>query len=379
MTGFAPALAEVTCTRRLGDGRRGRAADVPFMNAILSSRRAVMRLTAFAAVAVTILVSSAHASMSQAGANLLQNGDAEAAPGATDNSVVRPPGWVTTGSFTTMQYGVNGAPNSPPGGGNNLFAGGPGERISTATQTVDVSASASAIDGGTVQATLSALLGGWESQGDAAIVEAFFISSSQVALGSFEIGPVTASDRGDKTTMLPRSKTQSVPPQTRSIRVIITAERSNGVYNDGYADNVSLTLTAGRPARTHYRFGFRIADRRIGLSAGSSGSFTTEGQPNSEGDTKVVSVVAKDLAVGWRYRGRNYLVKLRFTGTGTYDPAAHLLGLRLSVRRSNVPNCHVGAAAYIILNKPGDVILNFCGHRIEFFSPSRASSWIKQA
>jgi hypothetical protein len=56
----------------------------------MPSRRAVVRLTAFAAVAVA-LVSSADASTRQAGANLLQNGDGEASPGATDNSIVRRP------------------------------------------------------------------------------------------------------------------------------------------------------------------------------------------------------------------------------------------------------------------------------------------------
>jgi hypothetical protein len=340
------------------------------------SRRVAVRSTALAALAVAILVSSAGAG-TLAGANLLQNGNAEAGPGAPDNSVIRPPGWVSTGSFTAFRYGVSGAPSAPAGGGTNLFAGGPGEAFSTGTQTVDVSASASAIDGGTMRATLSALLGGWQGQGDEASVEAFFISSSQVALGSIKIGPVTASDRGSRTILLPRSKARSVPPQTRSIRVIITAERSSGVYNDGYADNVALTLAAA-PARAHYRFGFRIFDRSIGLSAGSSGSFTTQGQPNAEGDTKVVGVAAKTLAVGWRYRGGNYLVKLRFTGSGAYDSGAQFLGLRLSVRRSNVPRCQVGSAAHILLNDHGDVVLNFCGHRLRFASPSRASAWIKQ-
>ncbi len=341
-----------------------------------ASLSAVARWTAFAAVTVTVLVSSAYAGTRQTGANLLQNGDAESGPGAADNSIIRPPGWITTGAFTAIRYGLNGAPSSGAGG-SNLFAGGPGEPVSTATQTVDVSANASAIDRGTMQATLSALLGGWESQNDSATVEAFFVDSSQVALGSFEIGPVTASQRGNMTTVLPRSKTQSVPPETRLIRVIITAERSSGVYNDGYADNVSLTLAATAPARARYGFGFRIFDRDIGLSAGSSGSFTTEGQPNAGGETKVVSVNAKALAVAWRYRGRRYLVKSRFTGRGTYTPASSVLGLRLRVIRSNVPKCRVGSAAYVMLDRPGDVILNICGQSTEFFAPSRASSWIK--
>jgi hypothetical protein len=324
-------------------------------------------------IALTLAGSAAHA----AGPGLLQNGDAESGPGSTDNSVIAPPGWTTTGTFTAGKYGANGLPAAVAGGGGNLFAGGPGSAVATATQTVDVSANASAIDAGTMRATLSALLGGWEDQGDEASVEAFFVDTSQTVLGSFAIGPVTAADRGGKTTLLARTKTQSVPPQTRAIRVVITAERASGVYNDGYADNVSLTLAAGAPAKVHYRFGFRIADSSSGLSAGSSGSFTTSGQPDADGSTTVAGAAARELAVGWRYRGHRYLVKLRFTGSGTYNSAAHLLGLRLSVRSSNVSTCHAGSDAYVILNEPGDVILNFCGKRVEFLAPARASSWVK--
>lgn len=177
--------------------------------------------------------------------NLLQNGDAEAGAAATGDDVIPPPGWSTTGGFTAGRYGATGFPPAPPGGGSNLFAGGPNQPVSTATQTVNVSSSAAAIDAGQMQATLAALLGGWEAQEDSATVQATFLSASGGALGSVTIGPVTAGDRGGKSVLLPRSAGARVAPGTRSIRVVITARRSSGIYNDGYSDNVSLTLGPG--------------------------------------------------------------------------------------------------------------------------------------
>src|SRR5207249_4211131 len=71
------------------------------------------------------------------------------------------------------------------------------------------------------------------------------------------IGPVTASQRNGRSTLLPRAAKGNVPRGTRSIVVTITATRESGVYNDGYADNISLMLAA-RPApeapKTIFRF-----------------------------------------------------------------------------------------------------------------------------
>jgi hypothetical protein len=118
--------------------------------------------------------------------------------------------------------------------------------VSTATQIGRVSSDAGAIDAGRVQATLSALLGGWEGQEDAATVQATFLGSSGSGLGSTTIGPVTAADRGNRSTLLPRSATVPVPPGTRVVRVLITARRASGVYNDGYSDNpIVPRLTLG--------------------------------------------------------------------------------------------------------------------------------------
>ncbi len=198
------------------------------------------------AVGVLVVVTSTALTRSWAG-NLLQNGDAEAGAGATGNDVVPPPGWSTTGAFTAGRYGASGFPPAQAGGGSNLFAGGPGQALSTATQTVSVSSSGAAIDAGRVQATLAALLGGWEGQEDSASVRATFLSGSAGALGSVTVGPVTAADRAGKSALLPRSASARVPPGTLSVRVVITSRRASGVYNDGYSDNVSLTLGAASP------------------------------------------------------------------------------------------------------------------------------------
>ena len=42
--------------------------------------------------------------------------------------------------------------------------------------------------------------------------------------------------------MLKRTVTKPVPKMTRTIRVVVAANRNDGSYNDGYADNLSLTI-----------------------------------------------------------------------------------------------------------------------------------------
>ena len=180
--------------------------------------------------------------------NLVKNPGAEDGAGAPD-STQHPalPSWTTTSFLTAVKYGTSGFPtvamSAPISGGVNLFAGGPNNAKSTATQTIDITGAATEIDGGKLQAQLSALIGGFESQEDNAVVEAFFLNASAGQLGTIKIGPVTAADRANKTALLPRSATGTVPAGTRSIRVVITATRTSGSYNDGYLDNISLELS----------------------------------------------------------------------------------------------------------------------------------------
>jgi hypothetical protein len=180
-------------------------------------------------------------------ANLLVNGDAEAAAGSTNGQPVATPGWTVTGEATALQYGVEGYPAAtdpgPTNRGANLFIGGYQDGVSTLTQTVDVSSFATAIDTGAVTATLSGYFGGYASQDDNAVLTATFENPSGQSLGlMLGTAAVTAADRGDATGLLARSQQGMVPVGTRQVVVVLTMTRTEGHANDGYADNLSFTL-----------------------------------------------------------------------------------------------------------------------------------------
>ena len=168
-------------------------------------------------------------------------------PGAPDSSA-RPaiPSWQTTSTFTAVQYGAPSFPTTAQsariGGGVNFFAGGPGGALSTASQTVDVSSQASAIDAGRVGATLSGLLGGFASQGDSATVAATFQGGAGAALGQATIGPVTRGRAQQPDVASAAHHDDALPGRDTRIQVVLTAKREAGSYNDGYLDNISLAL-----------------------------------------------------------------------------------------------------------------------------------------
>ena len=60
------------------------------------------------------------------------------------------------------------------------------------------------------------------------------------ALGSLQIGPVTAADRAGATNLLPRAASGAIPPLTRSIAVTLRSVPSAGSYDDAYFDSVAL-------------------------------------------------------------------------------------------------------------------------------------------
>jgi hypothetical protein len=215
------------------------------------------RLPLFALLAASWLGVCAGAARAAVPAgNLIVNGDAESGTGSADSATTAPvptPGWTTTTNITEHTYDPAGSGNFPDvnasaaiGGGNQFFAGGPangaGNSVETATQDVAVSTAATEIDAGAVTTTLAAALGGFATQTDQAAVTATFLGSAGETLGTLTIGPVTATDRNNTTALLPRSATGAVPPGTRTIRVVLTATKFEGSYNDAYADNVSLVL-----------------------------------------------------------------------------------------------------------------------------------------
>jgi hypothetical protein len=208
--------------------------------------------------------------------NVLSNPGAEAGtPAQDDTSSPDPPQWSRTGSFTFVRYGtVVGSFPFPSrrigealGAGDAFFAAGPGKG-NTATQVADVSDAAPEIDLGQGSAAVSALLGGYRSSADAAVVEAAFRDPAGKALGRIQIGPVTAADRGGATNLLPRSASGGIPPLTRSIAVTLRSLPAAGGYDDAYFDSVALVpRVAG--AEPH-RDPVRAKGRRLRPFAGAA-------------------------------------------------------------------------------------------------------------
>jgi hypothetical protein len=201
----------------------------------------------FVAAMVTLgCGSSSSTSGTGASGNLIKNGNAEAAVGSTGEGPVKTPDWTSKGAATAVQYGPSGIGYPVPGApdaGKNLFSGGDDDATSSLTQTINVTQYASFIDGGGVTYVLQGWLGGYSGQGDDLTVTATFESSSGAALGKAVIGPVTAAERKDVTELLKRSMMGIVPPDTRSVVVVQSMTRTDGAYNDGYSDDLSLVFT----------------------------------------------------------------------------------------------------------------------------------------
>jgi hypothetical protein len=221
-----------------------------------------------AGVAAIGLVAAASASAAVPGGNLVVNPGAEAGAGAPDASQQLPlPGWTVESTFTAVRYGapdfLTAADSTALGGGANFFAGGPGGALSAATQVVDVSGAATEIDAGKVTATLSALLGGFATQTDNATVSATFLNAGGAPGGAIRLPTVNPGDRNSVTALVARSSSAPVPAGTRQVSVRIDAIRNEGSYNDGYIDNVSLTL--GGPPVFHKTVGVRLVSGRVGI------------------------------------------------------------------------------------------------------------------
>ncbi len=187
--------------------------------------------------------------------NVLSNPGAEAGTAASDDrSSPAPPGWSRTGMFTFVRYGTLAGLVPFPServaevtsAGDAFFAAGPG-KDGTLTQASSLVDAAPEIDLGKGTVTLSALLGGYRGSSDGAIAEAVFRGPLGNALGSVRIGPATAADRANATTLLPRAGSAKVPPLTRTIDVTLRSTPAAGSYDDAYFDNVALApRVAGR-------------------------------------------------------------------------------------------------------------------------------------
>ncbi|MDH6121767.1 hypothetical protein ABH930_002954 [Kitasatospora sp. GAS204A] len=183
--------------------------------------------------------------------NLIVDAGGESAaicsPNGLDGMTV--PGWtITGGEPNVVCYGAAGGfpdANTPgsPSRGTGFFAGG-ATGNSGLSQTADVSSAASAIDGGGVGYDLSGWLGGYASQNDRVGLTATFRNAAGTALGSAQLGPVSNTDRNNTTEFLQRTATGTLPAGTRSIKLDLAFTWTAGNTTDGYADDLSLTLSA---------------------------------------------------------------------------------------------------------------------------------------
>ena len=213
-----------------------------------SDGRARAALIATSVIAGALTLALAAGAQPQAGKNLVVNGNAEqgeASPNGYD-VVAEVPGWIRKGGFTVVSYGAADFPSiqqgSAIGGGKSFFAGGPGNAGSSVMQSIDVTSKKALIDTGKAKASLSGYLGGYGGQNDSLSASAVFLGQTGKRLGTLKIGPVTAAERKLATGLLKKTKVGSVPRQTRSIRLTLGANRTAGAYNDGYADNLALTI-----------------------------------------------------------------------------------------------------------------------------------------
>ncbi len=196
------------------------------------------------------------------GTNVIVNPGAEIYKGTADgNVIITPTGWTANGDPTVDPYsggdGVSASIPQPPNSGKAFFTGGPDMQSTDLFQTIDLSSIGTAIDAKQVKFALSAYLGGYISQGDDATLFVNFQNAAKSFVSQVSLGPVTPADRNDNTGMLLRSLNGVVPSGARFAQVQIHFERTDGSYNDGYADNLSLVLngptaTTGSIAGTVY-------------------------------------------------------------------------------------------------------------------------------
>jgi hypothetical protein len=176
--------------------------------------------------------------------DVVVNGDAESGALAPDDaSAVAPQGWTATGAFTAAAWDntadlPHAADPGPADRGKGFFAGGPDNDTSSATQTDPLPAGAAGH-----RYTLAACLGGYAGQDDAIVVTAQFLDGGGAPVGTpASIGPVTGADRQSATGLLARSTSGTVPSGAASVKVTMTSTRASGSYDDGYADDVALSI-----------------------------------------------------------------------------------------------------------------------------------------
>ncbi|MER6999631.1 phosphoesterase [Streptomyces sp. NPDC000410] len=186
--------------------------------------------------------------------NLVINGDAETGPGGSAEPVGSVTGWnVREGAPALIAYSNGGgyptpADPGPPARGSRFFSGGNSPRTALVQDIAlpeQGTTGRRAVDAGRVRYTLAGWLGGYAAQEDGARLSVEFRDAKGTPVALSVLGPVTAAERQSRTGLVERTASATVPPGARSARLLLVFTRSGGgTSNDGYADAISLTLTA---------------------------------------------------------------------------------------------------------------------------------------
>ncbi|WP_455362496.1 phosphoesterase [Streptomyces sp. SYSU K21746] len=186
--------------------------------------------------------------------NLVVNGDAESGPGGTAQPVGAVTGWVIKqGAPALINYSLGGGYPTPadPGPaqrGSRFFSGGNSPRTAL-VQDIALPAAGptgqAAVDAGQVRYAVSGWLGGYATQEDGVRLSVEFRDAKGTPVALSVLGPVTAGERGSRTALVERKAQAAVPPGARTARLLLVFTRTGGgTSNDGYADAISLTLSA---------------------------------------------------------------------------------------------------------------------------------------
>jgi len=176
--------------------------------------------------------------------NLLDNPGAESGDeshGALDS-------WNEGACFSGLEYGsqeseLDAAPSEMDSPGSWHFAGGNQlcNDVATGQQVVrNVDQLLESND--TVEYQMSGWLGGVGSDRDYATFVAWFYGPNGSLVGADAIGPVTAEERSDQTTLARRTADGIIPSRTSRIELVLMLKKYGGDHH-GYADNLSFVLT----------------------------------------------------------------------------------------------------------------------------------------
>jgi hypothetical protein len=182
----------------------------------------------------------------------LINNSAEDGTASPDGmTAVTIPGWTVTGSLTVVAYGTPG--EFPPTGEHmtgQLFVGGPGSGLASASQTALIPEDAwGCIDvGGFCYVHVMAVLGGWEAEEDSARLVVTVLDGQSAELLRFVVGPVTAADRGQVTKFMTYTRGVAMPVGGRAVKVQLEMYGVDGSYRNAFADDIVVSIVYPDPA-----------------------------------------------------------------------------------------------------------------------------------